>query len=224
MKKKVAVLFSGGKDSCMSAYLARKEGHEIMCLITMDSENPESYMFHTPSIKKTKYQAKVMNLPLILKKTKGEKEKELKDLEIAIREAKKRYKIKGVVSGALASNYQKSRIESICKKLKLKSLTPLWHKNEFKYLNEIIKNKFQVIITAVSAYPLNASWLGREIDTKFIENIYEMCKKHKIHPVGEGGEFETFVLDCPLFERPLKVIGANFTGEKNSWGMEIELR
>jgi len=224
MKKKVAVLFSGGKDSCMSAYLARKEGHEIMCLITMDSENPESYMFHTPSIKKTKYQAKVMNLPLIVKKTKGEKEKELKDLEIAIREAKKRYKIKGVVSGALASNYQKSRIESICKKLKLKSLTPLWHKNEFSYLNEIIKNKFQVIITAVSAYPLNASWLGREIDAKFIENIHEMCKKYKIHPVGEGGEFETFVLDCPLFERPLKVIGANFTGEKNSWGMEVELR
>ena len=224
MKKKVAVLFSGGKDSCMSAYLARKEGHEIMCLITMDSENPDSYMFHTPSIKKTKHQAKVMNLPLILKKTKGEKEKELKDLEIAIREAKKRYKINGVVSGALASNYQKSRIESICKKLKLKSLTPLWHKNEFSYLNDIIKNKFQVIITAVSAYPLNASWLGREIDTKFIENIHEMCKKYKIHPVGEGGEFETFVLDCPLFERPLKVIGANFTGEKNSWGMEVELR
>jgi diphthamide synthase (EF-2-diphthine--ammonia ligase) len=51
-----------------------------------------------------------------------------------------------------------------------------------------------------------------------------MCKKYKIHPVGEGGEFETFVLDCPLFERPLKVIGANFTGEKNSWGMEVELR
>jgi len=215
MKKKVAVLFSGGKDSCMSAYLAKKQGHDIMCLITMDSENPESYMFHTPSIKKTKHQAKVMNLPLIVKKTKGKKEKELEDLEIAIREAKKRYKIKGVVSGALASNYQKSRIESICKKLKLKSLTPLWHKNEFKYLNEIIKNKFQVIITAVSAYPLNASWLGREIDKKFIENIHETCKKYKIHPAGEGGEFETFVLDCPLFERPLKVIGANFTGEKN---------
>ncbi len=224
MKKKVAVLFSGGKDSCMSAYLAKKEGHEIMCLITMDSENPDSYMFHTPSIKKTKHQAEVMNLPLIVKKTKGEKEKELKDLEIAIREAKKRYKIKGVVSGALASNYQKSRIETICKKLKLKSLTPLWHKNEFSYLNEIIKNKFQVIITSVSAYPLNASWLGREIDTKFIENIHELYQEYKIHPAGEGGEFETFVLACPLFERPLKGIGANFTGEKNSWGMEVDIR
>ena len=221
---KVAVLFSGGKDSCMSAYLAKKQGHDIMCLITMASKNPESYMFHTPSIKKTKYQAEVMNLPLIVKKTKGKKEKELKDLESAIKAAINEYNIEGIVAGALHSNYQKSRIENICKKLKLKSLTPLWHKNEFEYLNEIIKNKFKVIITAVSAYPLNASWLGREIDEEFIENIHELYQKYKIHPAGEGGEFETFVLDCPLFEKPLKVTGASFTGEKNSWGMEVEIR
>jgi len=224
MKKRVGILFSGGKDSCMSAYLAKKQGHDIMCLITIDSENPESYMFHTPSIKKTKHQAKVMKLPLIVKKTKGVKEEELKDLEAAIRAAINKYEIEGIVTGALHSKYQKSRIEDICGKLGLKCFNPLWHKNEFKYLNEIIKNKFQVIITAVSAYPLNGSWLGREIDKKFIEDMKQLNKKYQIHSAGEGGEFETFVLDCPLFERPLKVIGANFTGEKNSWGMEVELR
>ena len=221
---KLGVLFSGGKDSCMATYLAKKEGHEPVCLITIHSKNPESYMFHTPSIKKTKYQARVMNLPLIVIETKGEKEKELLDLEIAIRKAKEEYKIDGIISGALASNYQKSRIEAICKKLKLKSLTPLWYKDEFEYLNDIIRNKFRVIVTAVSAYPLNASWLGREIDEKFIRDIHELHEKYKIHPAGEGGEFETFVLYCPLFERPLQVTGADFTGEKNSWKMEIELR
>jgi asparagine synthase (glutamine-hydrolysing) len=221
---KVGVLFSGGKDSCMAAYLAKKEGHEPACLITIHSKNPESYMFHTSSIKKTKYQAKVMNLPLIVIETKGEKEKELLDLETAIKKAKEEYKIEGVISGALASNYQKSRIEAVCWKLGLKSLTPLWYKDGFEYLNELIKNKFRVIVTAVSAYPLNASWLGREIDEKFIRDIQELHERYKIHPAGEGGEFETFVLYCPLFERPLQVTGADFTGEKNSWKMEIELR
>lgn len=221
---KVGVLFSGGKDSCMAAYLAKKQGHEITCLITIHSKNPESYMFHTCSIKKTKQQAKVMNIPLIYIKTKGEKEKELKDLENAIKKAKREYKIEGVVSGALASNYQKSRIENICKKLKLKSITPLWQKDGFEYLKDIIKNEFQVIITAVSAYPLSASWLGREIDEELIENLHQLYEKYKVHPAGEGGEFETFVLNCPLFERPLKVTGANFTGEKNSWQMELGLR
>jgi diphthine-ammonia ligase len=221
---KVGVLFSGGKDSCMAAYLAKKQGHEIVCLITIYSKNPDSYMFHTSSIRKTKHQAKVMNLPLIVLKTEGEKEKELLDLEAAIKKAKKEYKIEAIVNGALASNYQKSRIEEICKKLKLSSLTPLWNKDEFEYLYDIIKNKFRVIITAVSAYPLNASWLGREIDEKFVEEIQELYEKYKVHPAGEGGEFETFVLSCPLFERPLRVIGANFTGEKNSWKMELGLR
>lgn len=221
---KVGVLFSGGKDSCMAAYLAKKQGHDIMCLITIHSKNPDSYMFHTSSIRKTKHQAQVMNLPLIIVKTRGEKEKELMDLETAIRKAKKEYKIGGIVSGALASSYQKSRIEAICKKLKLISLAPLWNKDGFEYLDDIINNKFRVIITAVSAYPLNASWLGREIDERFVEDISNLYKKYKVHPAGEGGEFETFVLSCPLFERPLQVIGANFTGEKNSWKMELGLR
>jgi len=220
---KLGVLFSGGKDSTYAAWLAKKQGHELACLITLYSENPDSYMFHTPSIKKTKQQAKAMALPLVVKNTKGIKEKELDDLEEAIKSAKEKYNINAVVSGALASNYQKSRIENICKKLNLKLINPLWQRDEFEYLNELLKNKFSVIITAVSAYPLNGSWLGRKIDQIFIDDVKKLYEKYKIHPAGEGGEFETFVIDCPLFQAPLEVKGANFTGDGNSWRMELEL-
>ena len=51
-----------------------------------------------------------LGLPIIFKTTKGEKERELKDLRVAIKEAKQKYKIQGIVSGALASNYQKTRV------------------------------------------------------------------------------------------------------------------
>jgi len=220
---KCGILFSGGKDSTMAAYLAKKKGYELTCLITLISKNKDSYMFHTPSIQKTRQQAKVMKLPLVIEGTKGEKEKELKDLERAIRTAKKKYKIDCIVTGALHSVYQASRIQKICDKLKLKCFNPLWHKDEFRYLNEIIERKFKVIVIGVSAYPLNASWLGRKIDKEFIEDVKELHKKYKIHVAGEGGEFETFVLDCPLFERPLKVTGADFTGEEHSWRMEIKV-
>jgi len=220
---KLGVLFSGGKDSTYAAWLAKKQGNELACLITLYSENPDSYMFHTPSIKKTKQQAKAMSIPLIVKNTKGMKEEELKDLEKAIKLAKDKYNINAIVSGALASNYQKLRIENICKKLKLKSITPLWQRDEFEYLNDLLRNKFRVIVTAVSAYPLNGSWLGRKIDQAFIEDVKDLHEKYKIHPAGEGGEFETFVIDCPLFEAPLEVRGADFTGDKNSWRMELEL-
>ncbi len=220
---KAAVLFSGGKDSCYSAYLAKKKGYELSCLISIFSKNKESYMFHTPSIKKVKKQAEVMEIPLLIKKTKGKKEEELKDLENVIKKVKDKYQIKAIITGALYSKYQKSRIQKICDKLNLKCFNPLWHKNEIKYLEELIKNKFKIIITAVAAYPLDKSWLEREIDKKFIQEVKELQKKYKVHPAGEGGEFETFVLDCPLFKKPLKIKSQKISGENHSWGMEIKI-
>jgi len=219
---KAGVLFSGGKDSCYSAYLAKKAGYELTCLISIFSENKESYMFHTPSIEKTKQQAEVMNIPLLIQKTKGEKEKELKDLEKAIKLAKERYSVDTIVTGALHSVYQASRIQEICNKLNLKCFNPLWHKDEIKYLEELIKGNFKIMVVGVFAYPLNQSWLGRIIDDKFLEEVKELKEKYKIHPAGEGGEFETFVLNCPLFKKSLGIKSyEDFSTGKNSWRREI---
>lgn len=221
---KLGVLFSGGKDSTMAISLAKKTGHEIVCLITLHSENPDSFMFHTPSISKTRKQAEVIGLPLITKNTKGIKEQELIDLEEAIKAAIKNYKIEGIVTGAVDSVYQASRVQKICDKLGLESFNPLWQKNQFELLQDLLKEKFRVVLTGVSAYPLNGSWLGREIDERFIREMKTLNEKYKISPSGEGGEFESFVLECPLFKKNLLVTGANFTGEKNSWKLELELQ
>jgi diphthine-ammonia ligase len=221
---KLGVLFSGGKDSVYAAYLAKRDGNELSCLIVIHSENPDSYMFHTPSIEKTKKQAEVMNLPMVVWKTKGEKEKELIDLENAIKSSKEKFNIQGIVTGALHSAYQAERIKKICDKLELKCINPVWHKEEISYLKELIKNKFRVIITTVAAYPLDEKWLGREINEKFIKDVSMLKEKYKIHPAGEGGEFETFVLDCPLFSKALRIKSKKISGEKNSWRMEIDIR
>ena len=100
---KLAALTSGGKDSIYAMYKASKE-HEIACLITFKSKKSDSYMFHIPNIHLVKLQAKAMNLPLIFMESSGIKEKELDDIRKALKIAIKKYKIKGVVSGALASN------------------------------------------------------------------------------------------------------------------------
>ena len=92
-----------------------------------------------------------------------------------------------------------------------------------EYLNELIKNKFKVIITGVAAYPLDESWLNREINNSFITDIKELKNLYKIHPAGEGGEFETFVLNCPLFKKELKVRDKKISGKNNAWRMEIDV-
>jgi diphthine-ammonia ligase len=221
---KAAVLFSGGKDSTYGAYIARKTGYELTCLISIFSKNKESYMFHTPSIEQVKSQAEAMNIPIIIEKTKGEKEEELKDLEKAIEKAKKKYKFSALITGALHSEYQASRIKIICDKLNLKCFNPLWHKDEISYLHELIDADFKIIITGVFAFPLDQSWLGRTIDKDFINEVSKLKDKYKIHAAGEGGEFETFVLNCPLFKHELKVKSYEDIKEgENSFRREIKI-
>ncbi len=225
MGKKLAILFSGGKDSVYATYLSKKYGYEVVCLISIMSENEESYMFHTPSIEKVKSQAWEMGLPLIIQKTKGQKEIELKDLKKAIKNAKNNFKIEGIVTGAIESVYQSSRIQKICNELDLECFNPLWQKSQIKLLEELIKNKFNIILTGVFAYPLDGEWLGKKIDKKFIQEIKKLNKKYKINPAGEGGEFETFVLNAPdLFKKSLKIIDKKISGEKNSWRMDVEVK
>jgi ABC transporter with metal-binding/Fe-S-binding domain ATP-binding protein len=218
---RLAVLFSGGKDSVYAAYLAKKAGHELVCLVSIISENKESYMFHTPSIEMTKKQAKVMKLPLVIQKTKGEKEKELEDLELVLKKVQKDYEIEGVVTGAIQSVYQASRIQKICDKLGLECVNPLWQRSEENYLEELLEAGFKIMITGVFAYPLDKTWIARIIDKRFIEEVKALNKKHKIHIAGEGGEFESFVLNCPLFKRELKVKKKIILGEAHSWRAEI---
>lgn len=205
---RLGVLFSGGKDSLYATYLASQR-EKIVCLITLVSENKESYMFHTPNIELTDIQAKIINLPLIKVKTQGKKELELKDLKKAIKNAKSKYKIQGIVTGTIASTYQSSRIQKICNKLNLYCFNPLWQKDQFELLNDLIKNRFEVIITQIAAEGLTEEWLGKNITKKIIEELKNLTQKYKINPSLEGGEGESLVLNCPLYKRRLKIVQAN---------------
>ena len=84
---KLGVLFSGGKDSTYAAWLAKKAGYELGCLLTVVSKNKDSFMFHTPAIEMVEEQARLMNIPLVKQETLGIKEEELEDLEHAIKKA-----------------------------------------------------------------------------------------------------------------------------------------
>ena len=204
----LGVLFSGGKDSCYACYEAMKD-HTVSCLISMVSSNEESYMFHTVNIGLTRMQAEAMELPAVVRYTEGKKEIELEDLTRAIETAKEQHELDGIVSGAIASTYQRSRIEKICTKLDLQSFTPLWKRDQITLLNEIISAGFKTLITGVFAYPFDESWLGRELDESALDDLERLYGKYGINPSGEGGEIETFVYDGSLFTKRIAVLDAS---------------
>lgn len=223
---KVGALVSGAKDSIYAAYSASKK-HELVCLITLIPEKQDSYMFHVPNLHLVPKQAELIGLPLISIPTSGEKEKELDDLKEAIQIAKDKYKIEGVVSGAIESNYQKSRIDRICKELELESIAPIWHMNAEQYMQRLVLEGFEVIIVGVAAEGFDESWLGKKIDRNCIADLKKLNEKYKIHLAFEGGEAESFVLDCPLFKKKIKIISAEKKMESECTGVyeikEIEL-
>ena len=209
---KLGCLFSSGKDSAYALWLMQKGDYPVECLITLKSQNPESYMFHTPAIELVELQAEAIGMPLVMKETLGEKEKELEDLRAAFGEAKARYEIEGVITGALWSNYQKERIERIAAEENLKVYSPLWHINQETEMRLVITN-FEMIFTGISAYGLDKSWLGRRITMEDVDRLAGLDKKINIS--GEGGEFESLVLDGPasMFKKKLVIVKSEILEE-----------
>lgn len=197
------VLFSSGKDSCYSLYLMKKKGVNIKCLISLLPNNPDSYMFHKESKKNILKQSKAIGLPVVFEETKGLKEKELKELEKALVKSKEKFKINSVITGALYSNYQASRINTICKKLGLTVFNPLWHFNQEQYMKDLLDTGFKFKFVKVAADGLDNSWVGKIIDSKALDKLIKLSKKFKFNVAGEGGEFESFVIDGPIFNEKL---------------------
>ncbi|MBE6506015.1 MAG: TIGR00289 family protein [Methanobrevibacter millerae] len=214
---KVAVLFSGGKDSTMAVYNALKSGEDVRYLLAMKSANDESYMFHVPNIHLTDLLAEAMDIPIISVKTDGIKEEELKDLRLAF-EKLKSLGIEAIYTGALYSTYQKSRIEKLASDVGIKAVSPYWHVDELEYMRKIVSLGFEVIISGVAAYGLDEKWLGRKIDDKCIDDLIKLNEKVGLNLAFEGGEAETLVLDGPIFKKRVKILK-----DKRQWHVDSGL-
>lgn len=208
---RVCVLYSGGKDSNLAFLKAYNSGLKIACLISLIPSSEESVLFHYPNMNMVKLQAQALGLPLICEECPNDEEGSIKALFEVLKRAKEEYSVEGVVTGAIRSIYQASRFQRVCWKLKLWCFNPLWLKDEISLLNEIINYEFEVIFTRVAGYPLKKSLLGRRI-TKEVVNYLSKIKNF-VNPSGEGGEYETLVLDMPLFRKRIEIIKYEIIGE-----------
>ena len=184
----------------------------------MIPKRKDSWMFHYPNVQLTYLFAKTVGIPLVKSSTSGIKEKELKDLKTVLSQLD----VKGIVSGAISSSYQKKRIDKICQDLNLVSITPLWQENPLDLLKEILKLHFEVIIIGVYAFGFDKSWLGKNLDLQTINRLLELNKKFGISLVGEGGEYETQVLDAPYFKKRIKLLETEIFWEKESGFLRIK--
>ncbi|TSA17371.1 MAG: diphthine--ammonia ligase [Nitrosopumilales archaeon] len=219
---KLAALFSGGKDSTFAVYKAKQEGHDVVCLVTIFPLSDESQFLHYPNLTMTRLQAQSMKLPQLSSHTISDDTKiELVELEFLLGQAKQVFGIEGIIHGGILSEFQKNHFESVCNKLNLKIISPLWGMDQKQYMKKLIESDFKFIITSVSSDGLDDSWLGREITTNDIDALEKLSSKYRFNLSFEGGEAESLVLNCPLFASPLKIIQSNKTWDGYRGRFEI---
>jgi len=191
---KVVVLFSGGKDSVYATHLCLSWGWEVEWLTLHPLE--DSMMFHHPNTEWCEMQAKAAGIKWHEVKVRSH-ETELIEMEKAI----KKIGAQGIVSGAVASEFQKQRIEVIGEHLHLPTFTPLWHKSP-DILREMLA-QMEVYLVSASAEGLDEKWLGKRLEPKDVDHLLAM--RPAIHPFLEGGEGETFVCDAPFFAKRIEI-------------------
>ena len=203
----LAVLFSGGKDSTYAIFQAKKMGHDVKCLVTIITMSAESHLLHYPNINATKIQASAMKIPQIFLESKSDDtQNEIEIIKQGLSRAKKEYLIEGIVHGGILSEFQKNKFEKVAHDLGLKVISPLWKKDQKLYMQELLDSGFEFLISSISCDGLDESWIGKIITKDNLVELIQKSEKSKFNLSFEGGEAETFVINCPIFSNPIKII------------------
>lgn len=197
---RVCVLYSGGKDSTYAVHWALLKGFCVECLITLRPARHDSYMFHYPNVQFTKLQSESLGIPILYQDTSGVKNLELLDLRSAFIKARELFNIEGIVTGALLSDYQRINISITARDVGLKIYSPLWRKDQGRYLIDLYMQGFRFVLTSISVVGIPRGMLGRELTFNDILELVRRAHQYGFNPALEGGEGETFVIDAPLFK------------------------
>ncbi len=199
-------LFSGGKDSTYAIYMAQKQGHNVTCLLSAFTKSEESHLLHHPNLQWSKLQSESMNIPqLTINSDSDETNDELIALEKLLQKAKEQFNIEGLVHGGIKSQFQKEKFETLCSKLDLVAVAPLWNTEPEQHMNDLLDSNFNFIMITVSSGGLDDTWLGKSISISDVQTLKHLSEKFGFNLNFEGGEAETFVIDCPLFSNSIKI-------------------
>lgn len=206
-------LFSGGKDSAWAVYRALEHGLPVERLLTVHPKG-DSYMYHVPETRLAELAAESMGIPLVNVEpddfeaastvdSSAQGDDELEPLEAALADLADELDggLAGVTAGAVESEYQTSRIEGMCDRLGCDLFAPLWREDPHELATAMLEAGFEIVIVQVAAAGLDESWLGRTLDEDALADLQGLGERYGVHLLGEGGEFETLVIDGPHMAR-----------------------
>ncbi|MCD4771386.1 diphthine--ammonia ligase [archaeon] len=200
---KLAVLFSGGKDSSLALHKVLKRGDDVKFLLNVFPKNEDSFMFHKQDFGLLEAQVERLGIEMISVESEGRKEEELDDLRKLIGKIKD--DVEGIVVGGIASSYQGTRIEKICGEFGLEFVAPILDYESEKLWEELLAEGFEVVMIKIASDGIGKEWLGRVIDREAFGELKNLAEKYKFRLDFEGGEAESCVLNMPGYSKRIEI-------------------
>lgn len=199
---KVACLWSGGKDSCFACWKAIAQGLDVCYLVSFISAEFGRASFHGVRRELMFLQSEAVGIPMIQRETTRENyEQVYKGVMHELREMG----IEGLVTGDIDLVEHQAWVEGSCCEFGLEALMPLWGLDPGEILSEFIDEGFEAVVVCIKADLFDGKWLGRKIDKQFITDLQGFRQRPNFHICGENGEYHTFVVDGPIFQRHISV-------------------
>ncbi|KAG1755567.1 hypothetical protein EDB19DRAFT_1661988 [Suillus lakei] len=219
---KYVALLSGGKDSCYNLSHCNANGHELVAAATLSPESGkdeiDSYMYQTVGQDAIEFVARALDVPLYRRVIQGDAIEqnseygsrsaggagvlgdETEDLYTLLEDVKVHHPdVQGVSVGAILSNYQRVRVEHVCRRLSLTPLAYLWQRDQAELLSEMIAAGIKSVLIKVAGIGLTVKHLGKTLH-EMQDTLTRLNSLYGLHICGEGGEYETLTLDSPLFK------------------------
>jgi uncharacterized protein (TIGR00290 family) len=192
-----AVMWSGGKDSCLALARARHQGLAVDTLVNFYDGATGRVRFHATRRELIAAQAYALGLRLIQEATSPESYAAVFERTLARLAAAG---AAGVVFGDIHLTDVRAWFEQRVRAAGLDHVEPLWNEPPADLLHEFVDAGFQAVVTCVELAKLPASWLGRAVDAAFATDL---ARLPEVDPCGERGEYHSFVFGGPLFAEPV---------------------
>ncbi len=198
MKRAIA-LYSGGKDSHYSVLHSYRQGVAVEALVVAAPSREDSWLFHSVNVPWSTLHGEAMSLPVYVVPVSGVRDVELVELGNHLRRALERHQhVDYLVVGAVKSRYQLEKFKALSEELGLRLYAPLWALDEVELLRMEVE-ELSFIVTAVQAYCLDLRILGTLSSRELFNRLLKAREECGASLVGEGGEYETYVIGSPLF-------------------------
>lgn len=205
----VVVSLSGGKDSTYALYTALKEGVKVDYLMFIKIGGKA----HLENRWLMRLVSESIGIPAI---TVGGR---ISD----IRKGLQKVKAGTFVSGVMTTPEHMDYYREICDPINVKHYAPLWGKNPLTALAEMKQLGFRMLVIEVDvSMGANKDWLGTELDDKMLRELEQLKVSRSINPIGEFGEYHTFVVDCPIYKKSISVTKSKTVWKKSKGYFEIK--